>query len=161
LAEEEDYDYEGEDHVPAEDEERSGDDEPWYSRILPHFYWPPALGFGLGLLALVFLPKSINVIVAVALIIFGWFALPLILISWEDRRKGISQEPHHKDRLVQAFIPLFGLFIVGWLMMFGFGLTQTGFLSPLGWLGFALILVSIVLICLIVVILALREIQNR
>jgi hypothetical protein len=74
---------------------------------------------------------------------------------------GISQEPRHKGRLVQAFIQLFGVLIVGALMLFGFGLRETGFLSPLGWLGIALMLASIVLICLIVVILALREIENR
>ena len=168
MAGEQDYDeedyYDGpdaEDYGPHGDEERSSEDEPWYFRILPHFWWPAALGFVSCLLALIFLPKSISAIVAVAVFLFGFFGLPLILIYWHDRRMSISQEPRHKGRLVQAFIPLFGVLIVGALMLFGFGLTKTGFLSPLGWLGIALILASIVLICLIVVILALREIENR
>jgi len=69
----EDYeDFGGSDEVYADDKEPSGEDEPWYVRVLPHFWWPGALAIVLWCLAAVFLPKPINMYVGAALFLFAF-----------------------------------------------------------------------------------------
>jgi hypothetical protein len=97
-----------------------------------------------ALAAFFLLPKSVNVQVAVALFGLVTVGLPIILAIRETMEKGGPDRSwvvsRHKTRFPWIFVSLLGL-PVGLVIMLRFGITESGYLSPPGWLGFALILV--------------------
>jgi len=103
---------------------RSSEEEPWYVRILPHFYWPAALAFVLLLVALVFLPKEISGIVGAALFFFAFFGLPLIL-AWraEPREwRGPKLDKREKMGLIGVLVIIAGALTA----------TMTAVMTPIG-----------------------------